>query len=188
MTMTENICVYCGSSSGENPSYMSAGTQLGEAIVEAGMGLVYGGATIGVMGAVARAVTSGKGPVIGVIPEFLFTAEIPYTDASELIVTKDMHERKQIMYDRSCAFVALPGGIGTLEELMEMMTWAQLGRHRHPIIIANIDGFWDSLLALFDHMLENGFVRPSLHQLFHVVNDAQEIVPLVRRLSSTSID
>ncbi|MBV1885519.1 MAG: TIGR00730 family Rossman fold protein [Parvibaculaceae bacterium] len=184
--MTENICVYCGSSEGINPSYMSAGTQLGEAIVKAGMGLVYGGATIGIMGAVARAVTSGNAPVIGVIPKFLVKKEIPYTDATELIVTKDMHERKQIMYDRSCAFVALPGGIGTLEELMEMITWAQLGQHRHPIIIVNIDGFWDALLALFDNMLASGFIRPSLHQLFHVVNDAQEIVPLVRRLSSSS--
>lgn len=184
--MTENICVYCGSSTGDKPSYLAAGTELGEAIGEAGMGLVYGGATIGIMGAVARAVTSGNGPVIGVIPEFLFKEEIPYTDASELIVTENMHERKQIMYDRSCAFVALPGGIGTLEELMEMITWAQLGRHRHPVIIANIDGFWDALLALFDNMLASGFVRPSLGELFHVVNDAREIVPLVRRLSALS--
>ncbi|MBV1933334.1 MAG: TIGR00730 family Rossman fold protein [Parvibaculaceae bacterium] len=184
--MTENICVYCGSSTGDRPSYLAAGTELGEAIGEAGMGLVYGGATIGIMGAVARAVTSGNGPVIGVIPEFLFKEEIPYTDASELIVTENMHERKQIMYDRSCAFVALPGGIGTLEELMEILTWAQLGQHQHPVIIANIDGFWDALLALFDNMLASGFVRPSLLELFHVVNDASEIIPLVRRLSATS--
>lgn len=182
--MTQNICVYCGSSTGKNPAFVTAGTQLGEAIVEAGMGLVYGGATIGIMGAVARAVTLGNAPVIGVIPEFLFKEEIPYTDASELIVTQSMHERKQIMYDRSCAFVALPGGVGTLEELVEMMTWAQLGQHQHPVIIANIDGFWDTLLALFDHMLASGFVRPSLQQLYHVVSDPKDIVPLVRRLSS----
>ncbi|MDO8289585.1 MAG: TIGR00730 family Rossman fold protein [Parvibaculum sp.] len=174
-----NVCVYCGSSDGADPTTLEAATRFGTLLAEAGVGLVYGGASIGVMGAVARAVMAGGGTVTGVIPEFLSKAEVKMTGLSEMIVTQSMHERKHIMFERSDAFVALPGGIGTLEELIEMMTWAQLGRHNHPIIIANLNGFWDPLVELLDHMIKAKFMASSIRRFYGVVDKVEDILPRI---------
>jgi uncharacterized protein (TIGR00730 family) len=149
----------------------------GRALAEAGIGLVYGGGAIGLMGAVARAVLEAGGQVTGVIPRFLVEREVMLAEVQELLVTEDMHERKRLMFERSDAFVALPGGIGTLEELVEQLTWAQLGRHDKPILIADLDGFWGPLLTLFDHIAAEGFVRHGLGVPYVVVTRVEDIVP-----------
>lgn len=146
-------------------------------MAQAGFGLVYGGGSLGLMGEVARAVLDAGGRVTGIIPEFLSEKERMLRDVTELIITTDMHERKKLMFERSDAFVALPGGIGTLEELVEQMTWAQLGRHDKPIILADIDAFWNPLLGLLAHMRAEAFIRPGLEVRFTVVETAADIVP-----------
>ncbi len=161
---------------------MKAGYGLGEALASAGLRLVYGGGTKGIMGAVAAGCLENGGTVTGVIPRFLVTREATAQELQsldDLIVTEDMHQRKHLMFDRSDAFVALPGGIGTLEEIVEIMTWAQLGRHEKPIVFANIDGFWDPMLQLIDHMKAEGFVH-SQHMLKPlIVESAADIVPSI---------
>ncbi|GLK67536.1 TIGR00730 family Rossman fold protein [Hansschlegelia plantiphila] len=181
MTRIRTVCVYCGSSTGARPEHMAAAEAMGRALAEAGVGLVYGGGNIGLMGAVARAALAGGGQVTGVIPQFLVEREAMLADVQELVVTADMHERKRIMFERSDAFVALPGGIGTLEELVEQLTWAQLGRHDKPILIADLDGFWSPLLALLDHMTTEGFVRPGLEAPYIVATTVEEILPALER-------
>lgn len=162
MTQIRTVCVYCGSGPGTNPLYMEAATELGRTLAENNVRLVYGGGSVGLMGAVSKAVLDHGGGVTGIIPQFLVQKEHAQKRVQELIVTRDMHERKQIMFERSDAFIALPGGIGTLEELVEQLTWAQLGRHAKPILLANIDGFWDPLQKLLDHMRELAFIRAGL--------------------------
>lgn len=174
-----NICVYCGSGDGRNPKYARAAQTLGQSMAQAGIGLVYGGGGLGLMGEVARSVLAHGGHVTGIIPEFLSAKEKMLKEVDELIVTADMHERKRLMFERSDAFVALPGGIGTLEELIEQLTWSQLGRHAKPIVLANIDSFWDPLLALLGHMRDEAFIRPGLEVRFLVVDQAQQIVPSI---------
>lgn len=171
-----NVCVYCGSSEGHNPVFAEAGDRFGRILARSGIGLVYGGGSIGIMGTVARAVLAEGGRVTGVIPEFLCKFEIPLHEVTELIVTESMHERKQLMFEKSDAFVALPGGIGTLEETVEMLTWAQLGRHRYPIVLVNIDGFWDPLIDLFDHMISEGFAKQNVRQIYHVVDRVDAVL------------
>jgi uncharacterized protein (TIGR00730 family) len=139
--------------------------------------LVYGGGSIGLMGALAASVHEHRGQITGIIPQFLVDRELAARDVQELIVTRNMHERKQAMFERSDAFVALPGGIGTLEELVEMMTWAQLGRHKKPILLANIDGFWEPLCALLAHMERLQFIRPGLTVHPLVVDTVEDILP-----------
>ena len=177
MTQLSSICVYCGSSAGDDPIYAESAQRLGTAMGNAGLGLVYGGGAIGLMGITARSVMAAGGHVTGIIPQFLKEREVMLETAHELVVTHDMHERKRIMFERSDAFVALPGGIGTLEELVEMMTWAQLGRHRKPVLIANIKGFWDPLIVLLRHMADAGFIRNGFEVNYIVANTADEIVP-----------
>ncbi len=172
-----NICVYCGSGPGINPAYVSTARALGKSLAEADIGLVYGGGSLGLMGEVAKGTLAHGGRVIGIIPAFLSKKEQMLKDADELIVTENMHERKMLMFERSDAFVALPGGIGTLEELVEQLTWSQLGRHAKPIIVANIDGFWAPFLALLKHMKSEAFIRPGLELGFVVVDRAEQIVP-----------
>lgn len=172
-----DICVFCGSGPGKNPAYAEAARTLGTAMAAAGYGLVYGGGSLGLMGEVARAVLAAGGRVTGIIPEFLSEKERMLRDVTELIVTTDMHERKRLMFERSDAFVALPGGIGTLEELVEQMTWAQLGRHDKPIVLADIEGFWAPLQGLLAHMRAEAFIRPGLEVRFTVIETAIEIVP-----------
>ena len=141
----KNICVYCGSGLGADPLHAEAARVFGQAMAEAGVGLVYGGGSVGLMGTIARAVLDAGGAVTGIIPGFLKTRERPFGDLTELIVTQDMHARKMMMFERADAFVALPGGVGTLEELVEQMTWAQLGRHHKPVLLANIRGLLGSV-------------------------------------------
>ena len=174
-----NICVYCGSGKGRNPKYARAAMTLGKTMAQSGIGLVYGGGGLGLMGTVARSVLDHGGRVTGIIPAFLSAKEKMLKDVDELIVTDDMHERKRLMFERSDAFVALPGGIGTLEELIEQLTWAQLGRHAKPIVLANIDSFWEPLLGLLGHMRDEAFIRQGLEVRFLVVDQARRIVPSI---------
>lgn len=177
MSTIRNICVYCGSGPGTDPAFVKAAHVFGGILAQNDIGLVYGGGSVGLMGAVAAATMAGGGRVTGIIPEFLTNRERPYSDAQELIVTRDMHERKRIMFERSDAFVALPGGIGTLEELVEQLTWAQLGRHKKPILVANIGGFWDPLCALLDHMQKLAFIRVGFSVSLLVADKVEEILP-----------
>jgi uncharacterized protein (TIGR00730 family) len=181
MKIIKNVCVYCGSGPGTNPGFVQAATAFGKALAENGIGLVYGGGSIGLMGAVATGVLDHGGTVTGIIPDFLTARENAMKRAQELIVTKNMHERKQLMFDRSDAFVALPGGIGTLEELVEQMTWAQLGRHTKPILIANIEGFWDPLLALLNHMKDTAFIRANLSVDILTADRVENILPTLEK-------
>ncbi len=180
MTQIRTVCVYCGSGPGTNPRYIEAATELGRTFAEQNIRLVYGGGSVGLMGAVSKSVLDNGGEVTGVIPQFLVQKEHAQKRVQELIVTRDMHERKQIMFERSDAFVAMPGGIGTLEELVEQMTWAQLGRHAKPILLANIDGFWNPLLALIDHMRELAFIRAGLSVNILQAEYVEDIVPRLR--------
>lgn len=174
-----NVCVYCGSGPGLDPVYTQSAKLLGRAIAKAGLGLVYGGGSLGLMGETARATLEAGGHVIGIIPGFLSEKEKMLKDVSELIVVNDMHERKMLMFKRSDAFVALPGGIGTLEELVEQLTWSQLGQHGKPVVVANIAEFWSPFLALLDHMREQKFIRDGLDVRFDVVATAEEILPRI---------
>jgi uncharacterized protein (TIGR00730 family) len=175
----KGVCVYCGSGKGLSPAYAIAARKLGKALAEHDMRLVYGGGSLGLMGEVARATLGAGGKVTGVIPEFLGAREMMLKDVDELIVVENMHVRKQLMFDRADAFVALPGGIGTLEELVEQLTWSQLGRHRKPIVVANIGGFWDPFLKLLDHMKHETFIRSGLDVHFVVVDEIEKVVPAI---------
>jgi len=177
-----SICVYCGSGPGRGPVYAEAARTLGRALAASGIGLVYGGGGLGLMGEVARATLESGGKVTGIIPDFLTAREHMLTDVTDLVVTSDMHERKRLMFERSDAFVALPGGIGTLEELVEQMTWAQLGRHHKPIVVANIAGFWAPFLHLLTHMRAEAFIRAGLEVPFDAVDEAEDIVPRITAL------
>ncbi len=180
MSKINAICVYCGSSPGTEPAFVEAAHQFGKILAENGVRLIYGGGSVGLMGALAASTLEHGGEVTGVIPEFLTKRERPRHLPQELIVTRDMHERKRIMFERADAFVALPGGIGTLEELVEQLTWVQLGRHKKPILVANIQGYWGPLLALIDHMQAVKFLPPGLHVDFLVTKRIEEILPMLR--------
>ena len=181
MSRINAVCVYCGSSPGTDPDFVKAARDFGKILAEDGVRLVYGGGSIGLMGAVASAVIEHGGTATGIIPEFLTAKERPRKLAQEQIVTRDMHERKSTMFSRADAFVALPGGLGTLEELVEQMTWAQLGRHKKPILIANINGFWDPLLVLIDHMRGLGLVpSPARGVELLVADNVDDILPKLR--------
>jgi uncharacterized protein (TIGR00730 family) len=180
MSEIKTICVYCGSGPGTDPAFLAAAREFGGILAREGVGLVYGGGSKGLMGAVANAVIDHGGNVTGIIPEFLQNREQTLRRAQEVIVTPDMHVRKQTMFDRADAFVALPGGIGTLEELVEQLTWAQLGRHKKPILILNIKGFWDPLCALLDHMRRLDFIRLELGITLLVAQRADDVLPRLR--------
>ncbi|MGZ5863200.1 MAG: LOG family protein [Methyloceanibacter sp.] len=177
----QNICVYCGSGSGLNPAYAAAARDFGRILAESRVGLVYGGGSLGLMGEIARSVLRNGGYVTGIIPGFLSEREHMLVEAQELIVVDDMHQRKQLMFAKSDAFVALPGGLGTLEEFVEQLTWSQLGRHARPIVLANIEGFWNPLLTLFEGMRAEGFVRKGLELNLQVVDRVAEIIPAITR-------
>jgi uncharacterized protein (TIGR00730 family) len=178
MSKINAICVYCGSSPGTDPAFVEAARDFGKILAHSGIRLVWGGGSVGLMGAIASSVIEHGGAATGIIPEFLTAKERPRRLAQEQIVTRDMHERKSTMFERADAFVALPGGIGTLEELVEQMTWAQLGRHKKPILIANINGFWDPLLSLLAHMRVLGLVPPPSRGVdLLVVERVADILP-----------
>jgi uncharacterized protein (TIGR00730 family) len=179
MSVIRNVCVYCGAGPGDDPRFGEAADALGHGLATAGLGLVYGGGGEGLMGRVARATLAGGGRVTGIIPTFLVRNEQMLAGAQEMLVVDNMHERKQAMFDRADAFVALPGGVGTLEELVEQMTWAQLGRHRKPILIADIAGFWRPLLALFAHMHNAGFIRQGFELRYLVAEKIEDVVPML---------
>lgn len=181
-----SICVYCGSSPGFSPSFTEIATAFGRTLAETGIGLVYGGGDVGLMGTVARAVLDSGGHVTGIIPEFLRRRENMLSDAQETVVVPDMHTRKRLMFDRADAFVALPGGIGTLEELVEQMTWAQLGRHAKPILLLDVDGFWRPLLSLIEHMRRHGFIRRGLELNYLVAERVEEILPMLEQAIDSS--
>ncbi|HEY2527358.1 MAG TPA: TIGR00730 family Rossman fold protein [Xanthobacteraceae bacterium] len=180
MSKINAVCVYCGSSTGTEPAFVASAQSFGTILAHNGVRLVYGGGSIGLMGALAESVIAHGGAVTGVIPEFLTERERPRRLGQELVVTRDMHDRKRQMFERADAFVALPGGLGTLEELLEQLTWAQLGRHRKPILIANISGYWDPLLALLEHMRARAFVPPPPSVDFLVAKRVEDILPKLR--------
>jgi uncharacterized protein (TIGR00730 family) len=179
MSSIRTICVYCGSGPGADPAFVAAARGFGAALAKNGIGLVYGGGSVGLMGELATAVLHHGGHVTGIIPEFLTARERPLHQSQEIVVTRDMHERKRLMFEKADAFVALPGGIGTLEELVEQLTWAQLGRHKKPILIANIAGFWDQLCALIDHMRDLRFLHNESAINLLVAERAEDILPML---------
>jgi uncharacterized protein (TIGR00730 family) len=177
MSKIKTVCVYCGSGPGTDPRFVEAAVALGKNLAENGVRLVYGGGSLGLMGAVASSVLDHGGSVTGIIPDFLTLRENALKRVQEMIVTPDMHERKRLMFERSDAFVALPGGIGTLEELVEQLTWQQLGRHSKPILIANIAGFWEPLLGLLAHMRATQFILPTLAIEILKAERVEDILP-----------
>lgn len=180
MSKLTSVCVYCGSRPGKNPAYESAAQHLGEALADAKLRLVYGGGSVGLMGTVARACLDKGGQVTGIIPKFLEEREVMLRRIEDLVITDDMHERKRRMFEEADAFVALPGGIGTLEEVVEMITWAQLGRHKKPVLLADIGGFWGPLTELLDHMIGEGFITDETMIRYLVTEDVAQIVPKLR--------
>jgi uncharacterized protein (TIGR00730 family) len=167
------VCIFCASSPGASPLYAEAAEDLGRRIAGAGLTLVYGGASVGLMGVVARAAKRAGGDVVGVIPAFLRYAEIPETEITTLHLVDSMHERKAKMFELSDGFIALPGGIGTLDETIEIMSWAQLGRHGKPLYLVDTLGFWSAFEALMRAVLEQEFAKPSITQLYSIVPDPE---------------
>jgi hypothetical protein len=185
MATIKKICVYCGSGPGSDPAFVDAARAFGKIIGKNGIGLVIGGGAVGLMGEIANAVLDHGGQAVGVIPKFLVNREHAMR-RGEVVVTHDMHERKQLMFEHADAFVALPGGVGTLEEVVEQMTWAQLGRHKKPILLANIKGFWDPLCKLLDHMETLQFIRPGLQVNYLVADKAEDILPKLQAAAAAT--
>ncbi len=175
----KKICIYCGSGDGVDPVYKATAIAIGADIAKHNIALVYGGGSTGLMGAAAQSALDNGGHVTGIIPKFLKNREMMLEDCSDLIITENMHDRKMLFFEKSDAFIALPGGIGTLEELVEMMTWKQLGRHKKKVLIANINGFWDPLIALLKQMQQQTFIREGMEVEYLVANTAAEILPIL---------
>lgn len=173
MVALSSVCVFCGSSRGAGEQWGAAARSLGTLLAERGIDLVYGGGQVGLMGEVANAALAGGGKVVGVIPAGLFTREVAHRGVTELHEVASMHERKALMYDLSDAFIALPGGFGTLDELAEVVTWTQLGLHGKPTVLLDVEGFWDPLIALLDGMTASGFLKPQNRDLLHVRDDPE---------------
>ena len=175
----QRVCVYAGSQPGARPEYAEAAGRLVAGLAERGLGAVYGGGKVGIMGAVAEAALAHGVEIIGVIPRHLEEREVAHRGLTELQITGTMHERKAIMAELSDAFIALPGGLGTLEELIEMLTWAQLGLHSKPCGLLNVDGYYDALLAFLDHASAEGFITPANRGLLHVDTDPGALLDLL---------
>ncbi len=173
------LCVYCGSSNDVSPAHLEAAAALGRQAAERGVSIVYGGGRVGLMGALGEAALLGGGHVVGVIPQFLEDLEVGDARASEYLVVDSMHTRKNLMFDRSDAFCSLPGGLGTLDETFEIITWKQLRLHDKPIVLVNLEGYWDPLLAMLEHQLAAGYMRPAARQLFTVVETVQEVFEVI---------
>jgi uncharacterized protein (TIGR00730 family) len=172
-----SVCVYCGSSLGHDPRHRATAAQFGETLAAAKIELVYGGGNIGLMGVLADAAIGGGGRVTGIIPEDLKRAELAHEGLDDLVTVSSMHERKRQMFERADAFVALPGGPGTLDETIEIITWRQLHLHGKPLVILNEGDYWRPLLDLFDHTIAGGFARESFRQLFLVVDRVEDVLP-----------
>ena len=179
MATVKSVCVYCGSSSNVRESHRDAARELGSALAQAGLRLVYGGGQVGLMGLIADAVLAAGGMVTGIIPKFFNRHEIGHNRCTELIVSDNMHDRKYQMAAIADAFVVLPGGFGTLDETFEILTWKQLGLHDKPIVIADIDGYWALLLALMANQFKENYVRPEHRELFRVARDVANILPIL---------
>jgi len=173
------VCVYCGSRDQVDQAYRDAAGDLGRRLAENAVALVYGGGRVGLMGRCADAALSAGGQVIGIIPEALMKIEVDHRDLTELIVTPDMHSRKRCMFDRADAFVLLPGGLGSLDEIIEVITWRQLGFHDKPIILVNVAGYWDPLLALIEHTITAGFANSAARGLYSVVTSIADVIPAI---------
>lgn len=180
----KTVCVYCGSRFGNKPYYKEQAAELGQRIASAGLSLVYGAGSVGLMGVVARAAKEEGADVIGIIPSHLDDVEITQDGLSELHVTDDMHQRKKLMYEKSDAFIVLPGGLGTLDETLEMMTWAQLNLHSKPIIIVNTNNYWSPLLELVQHVVEDGFAAPENANLLSVAEDPASAIRTIEELNT----
>ena len=171
----KSICVFCGARSGTNPAHTAAAVALGRAIAANGWRLVYGAGDVGLMGEVARAAQSAGAPTMGVIPVHLMDLEAGKRDLTQFVITQDMHERKKVMFMNCDAIVVLPGGAGSLDEFFEVLTWAQIGLHKKPIYLVNIDGYWQPLIALLDHIMAQGFAAATVRDLFAVVPDVASL-------------
>ena len=187
MADIKSICVYCGSSLGHDTRYRENAATFGRLMAEAGIELVYGGGNIGLMGVTADAVLEAGGRVTGVIPEDLKRAELAHQDLHELLIVDSMHERKRAMFERADAFVALPGGPGTLDETIEIITWRQLGLHGKPVVIVDDGGYWQPLIALFEHTITQGFARDGFRRLFTVVKVVEDVIPTLARQGPTDV-
>jgi hypothetical protein len=177
----KNICVFCGSSMGHGEAFGLAARRFGQLIAERGFGLVFGGGGLGLMGQVARAARDGGAPVIGILPQFLRALEPPLKSAEELIITPDLYQRKDRMMGLACAFVVLPGGLGTLDEFFEVLTSAQLEQHGKPIVVVNVAGFFEPLKALLDHHIAAGFARNEVHDLYRIVGTPEEAMDVIEQ-------
>jgi len=179
MELPGSICVYCGSESGKSGTYAETARRMGRILADNDINLVFGGGSIGLMGVIAREVMSQGGTVIGIIPKNLETVEITLREVSELVVVDTMHERKKQMFKRSDAFVTMPGGLGTLEETFEVITWRLLGIHDKPIVIVNSDGYWSHFIELVEKVIYEGFARPSSRDLFSVVESVEDVLSAI---------
>jgi len=175
--MARSVCVFCGSQYGSDPAFRRVATALGEMLGAAGVSIIYGGGHVGLMGAVADAAMAAGGKVIGLIPTRLLEREVGHRAITELITTRDMFERKQQMIDRADAFVILPGGLGTLDELLDVITLRQLGYHDKPIVLVNLDGYWDPFIALVDQIVGHSFALPGARTLYRVVDTVDQVLP-----------
>lgn len=171
-----SVCVFCGSRTGKSPAYIKSAIEIGTSLAQNNLRLVYGAGDVGLMGAVANAVQKNDGNVFGVIPTHLLNREIGKTDLTQFIITENMHERKKLMFMNSDAIITLPGGPGSLDELFEVLTWAQLGQHNKPIFLLNTDGYWNQLLGLIDHQIEQGFADPSFRALLQDFNSVDALM------------
>lgn len=188
MTEIKSLCIYCGSRTGNNKNFRSLAKTIGEILAKNNIKLVYGGGNVGLMGIVATSVMDNGGKVHGIIPAHLDKTEKSHDTISELTVVNNMHERKRMMFDHSDAFLVLPGSIGTLDETIEAITWKQLGLHDKPIILLNSENYWNPFIDLLEHIISNEFTVPETMELFHVVNDPLEVMPLLKALPNPLID
>lgn len=184
MATINSICVYCGSQPGLEPEFMQSASILGKSFADNNIRLVYGGGSRGIMGSVSKATQENAGKVLGIIPSFLLPKEGEWDQSNsnlEIMITENMHDRKQKMFDESDAFIALPGGIGTLEEIVEIITWAQLGRHNKPIAFLNTNGFWNPMLELIDHMKNAGFIHTANKVQPIVIDHAEDVISQIKQ-------
>ena len=182
MAVIKRLCVYCGSSAGVDASYREAAARLGTLLAESGVELIYGGGRVGLMGVLADAALASGGRVTGIIPRHLHDREVAHPGIGNMIVVASMHERKQRMFELADAFAVLPGGLGTLDETIEMLTWRQLGLHGKPVIIADIAGYWTPLVRLFEHAIVHGFAAASSRELYRVVARIDDVLPALAAL------
>ena len=180
MAKLNSLCVYCGANEGGDPEHRSAAVRFGKMMAEQDIGLVFGGGRIGLMGVIADTIMNAGGRAIGVIPEHLHDIEVGHEGLTELHIVDSMHTRKQLMFDLSDAFVVLPGGLGTLDETFEIITWRQLGLHDKPVILVDNNGYWQPFNQLVQHVIDNGFARASSADLFTIVNSTDDIIPTIR--------